>query len=37
VQSYDPAAYYNMVQSAPAIKSAQGQKLDRILRALGKK
>lgn len=36
VQSYDPAAYYNMVQSAPAIKSAQGQKLDRILRALGK-
>lgn len=36
VQSYDPAAYYNMVQTAPTVKSAQGQKLDRVLRALGK-
>lgn len=36
VQSYDPASYYNMVREAPALKSRQGQKLDRILRAIGK-
>jgi len=36
VQAYDPAAYYNMVKSSPALISVQGQKLDRILRALGK-
>ena len=35
VQQYDPAAYYNMVKDAPA-RSVQGDKLDRVLRALGK-
>lgn len=36
VPAYDPAAYYNMVKDAPAIHSKQGQKLDKVLRALGK-
>lgn len=36
VQTYDPAAYYNLVKDAPVAISPQGQKLDRILRALGK-
>lgn len=35
VQHYDPASYYNMIKSAPT-KSQQGDKLDRVLRALGK-
>jgi outer membrane protein len=35
VQHYDPAAYYNMVKSAPT-RSMQGDKLDKVLRALGK-
>lgn len=35
VQQYDPAAYYNMVKTAPA-RSVQGDKLDRVLRSLGK-
>ena len=35
VPVYDPAAYYNMVRSAP-VKSQQGADLDRVLRALGK-
>jgi outer membrane protein len=32
---YDPAAYYNAVRSAPA-HSVQGQRLDRILKTIGK-
>lgn len=36
VQTYDPAAYYNLVKNAPARYSTQGQKLDRVIRALGK-
>ncbi len=36
VQTYDPAAYYNMVKTAPVDISPQGQQLDRVLRALGK-
>ncbi|TMM55177.1 TolC family outer membrane protein [Sulfitobacter sabulilitoris] len=36
VQQYDPAAYYNIVKSAPTGRSKQGQKLDRVLRALQK-
>ena len=36
VPTYDPAAYYNMVKTAPAEMSPQGQKLDRVLKALGK-
>ena len=36
VQTYDPAAYYNLVKDAPAEVSEQGRKLDRVLRALGK-
>jgi outer membrane protein len=35
IPTYDPAAYYNAVQNAPL--SAQGQSLDRVLRAIGKK
>jgi len=36
VQSYDPEAYYNLVKTSPALKSKQGQQLDRVLKALGK-
>lgn len=36
VQTYDPAAYYNLVKTAPVPSSPQGQKLDRVLRSLGK-
>jgi outer membrane protein len=36
VKTYDPAAYYNMVKEAPAETSAQGRKLDRVLKAFGK-
>lgn len=36
VQTYDPAAYYELVKDAPIQSSPQGQKLDRVLRALGK-
>jgi outer membrane protein len=36
VQIYDPAEYYNLVKDAPAKKSKEGQKLDRVLRALQK-
>ncbi|SLN74267.1 Outer membrane efflux protein BepC precursor [Roseivivax jejudonensis] len=35
VQRYDPSVYYNLVKTAPA-RSQEGQKLDRVLRALGK-
>ena len=38
VTQYDPAAYYNAVQNAPTYKvSPQGQKLDSVMKALGKK
>ncbi|MEQ8294188.1 MAG: TolC family outer membrane protein [Roseovarius sp.] len=36
VRTYDPATYYNLVKDAPVPISPQGQKLDRVLRALGK-
>lgn len=36
VQTYDPTAYYELVKDAPITSSPQGQKLDRVLRALGK-
>lgn len=36
VVSYDPEAYYNSVRSAPPIGSAQGLKLDRVLRNIGR-
>jgi outer membrane protein len=36
VQTYDPAAYYNLVKDAPAALSARGQALDRVLRKIGK-
>lgn len=36
VQRYDPAAYYNLVKTAPAQRSKQGKKLDRVLESLGK-
>lgn len=35
VQQYDPAAYYKLVKDAPA-RSVRGDKLDRVLRSLGK-
>ncbi|MEO1678353.1 MAG: TolC family outer membrane protein [Pseudomonadota bacterium] len=34
VQTYDPVAYYNAVDGAPARHSKQGQALDRVLRRL---
>nr|WP_235000572.1 TolC family outer membrane protein [Pseudooctadecabacter jejudonensis] len=34
VQSYDPAAYYNLVREAPSRVSEQGQALDRVLESL---
>ncbi|WP_300031862.1 TolC family outer membrane protein [uncultured Roseobacter sp.] len=36
VQQYDPAAYYNLVKDAPVARSAQGAKLDRVLKSLQK-
>ncbi len=37
IATYDPAAYYNAVKSAPTYRvSPQGQKLDNVLKALGK-
>lgn len=36
VQLYDPEAYYDLVKDAPVPISPQGQKLERVLRALGK-
>lgn len=35
VQSYDPEAYFNLVQDAPATLSQQGRALDRVLEAIG--
>lgn len=35
VQQYDPSEYYNLVTDAPGRVSAQGEALDRVLRALG--
>ncbi|SFE65373.1 TolC family outer membrane protein [Roseivivax sediminis] len=35
VQRYDPSVYYNLVKTGPA-RSQEGEKLDRVLRALGK-
>ena len=35
IPTYDPAAYYNAVKNAPAT-SAQGRKLDRVLRSIGR-
>ena len=35
IPTYDPAVHYNAVKSAPAF-STQGEKLDRVLRTLGK-
>jgi len=35
VQTYDPAAYYNLVKDAPATLSPQGRALDRVLDSIG--
>ncbi|MFN3938017.1 MAG: TolC family outer membrane protein [Gemmobacter sp.] len=35
IPTYDVSAYYNAVKSAPSTPSLQGQKLDRVLRAIG--
>lgn len=37
VQIYDPTIYYNLAKNAPVPMSRQGQDLDRVLQALGKK
>ncbi|WP_226780386.1 TolC family outer membrane protein [Oceaniglobus trochenteri] len=38
IVTYDPAAYYNAVRDAPTrFVSPQGEKLDRVLKSLGKK
>ena len=34
VEKYDPEAYYNQVKNAPAMKSKQGQQLEKILRRI---
>ncbi|MGC5198712.1 TolC family protein, partial [Aphanothece microscopica] len=34
IPTYDPEGYYNAVRNAPAL-SAQGKKLDRILKTIG--
>ena len=36
VQIYDPAAYFNQVENAPAYLSEQGRQLDRVLKSLGR-
>lgn len=36
IQEYDPTAYYNLVKDAPRARSAQGEKLDRVLKSLQK-
>ena len=36
VQIYDPEGYYDLVKRAPVPSSKQGQKLDRVLKALGR-
>lgn len=36
VQQYDASAYYDLVRDAPVPSSAQGQRLDRVLRSLQK-
>lgn len=36
IPTYDPAAYYNAVKSAP-YSSVQGERLDRVLKSIGKK
>jgi outer membrane protein len=36
VPTYDAAAYYDLVKTAPVPISPQGQKLDKVLRAIGK-
>ncbi|MWD26981.1 TolC family outer membrane protein [Aquicoccus sp. SCR17] len=36
VRQYDPTEYYNLVKDGPAL-SSQGEKLNRVLEALGKK
>ncbi len=36
VPTYDPAAYYNAVDSAPPRYSRQGEALDRVLRRIGR-
>lgn len=35
VQQYDPAAYYTLIENAPAI-SIQGDRLERVLRGIGR-
>jgi outer membrane protein len=36
VQTYDPAAYYNLVKDAPVPISRQGKQLDRVLKSIGR-
>ncbi|MEV8466592.1 TolC family outer membrane protein [Fluviibacterium sp. DFM31] len=36
VTAYDPSIYYNAVRNAPAVGSAQGIQLERVLKSIGK-
>lgn len=36
IPTYDPVAYYNLVKDAPAKRSVQGDKLDRVLKSIGR-
>ncbi|THH37315.1 transporter [Aliishimia ponticola] len=36
IQQYDPSSYYDLVKTAPVASSAQGKKLDRVLKSLQK-
>ncbi|WP_158086710.1 TolC family protein, partial [Brevirhabdus pacifica] len=36
VKTYDPAAYYNAVKTAP-LQTGRGDRLDKVLRAIGQK
>lgn len=36
VPRYDPAEYYNLVKSAPAVNTPQGRALDRVLQSVGR-
>jgi len=36
IPTYDPAAYYNAVKSAP-VRSVQGARLDKVLKSIGRK
>jgi len=36
IPTYDPEAYYNAVRNAPETRSVQGERLDRVMRRIGR-